>query len=132
VRLDRHYQSAFNIFILTIIFIDSRNKTKYCLHIQLFLGVNPMAVVTLFMSDRDTSKTFTSKKEADEYDKMLELAEAVSYFVEQNIEGLDEKQVENIGLLFARQKELLAQALKGKTEALFNSQQENQSEADTI
>ncbi|OUS41126.1 hypothetical protein A9R00_02485 [Oleispira antarctica] len=91
-----------------------------------------MAVVTLFMSDRDTSKTFTSKKEADEYDKMLELAEAVSYFVEQNIEGLDEKQVENIGLLFARQKDQLAQALKGKTEALFNSQQENQSEADTI
>lgn len=91
-----------------------------------------MAVVTLFMSDRDTSKTFTSKKEADEYDKMLELAEAVSYFVEQNIEGLDEKQVENIGLLFARQKEQLAQALKGKTEALFNSQQENKSEADTI
>jgi dsDNA-binding SOS-regulon protein len=91
-----------------------------------------MAVVTLFMSDRDTSKTFTSKKEADEYDKMLELAEAVSYFVEQNIEGLDEKQVENIGLLFARQKDQLAQALKGKTEALFNSQQENKSEADTI
>ena len=86
-----------------------------------------MAVVTLFMSDRDTSKTFTSKKEADEYDKMLELAEAVSYFVEQNIEGLDEKQVENIGLLFARQKEQLAQALKGKTEALFNSQQESES-----
>jgi len=91
-----------------------------------------MAVVTLFMSDRDTSKTFTSKKEADEYDKMLELAEAVSYFVEQNIEGLDEKQVENIGLLFARQKDQLAQALKGKTETLFNSQQENKSEADTI
>ena len=85
-----------------------------------------MAVVTLFLSDRDTSKTFTSKKEADEYDKMLELAEAVSFFVEQNIEGLDEKQVENIGLLFARQKELLAQALKGKTDALFNPKEESE------
>lgn len=80
-----------------------------------------MAVVTLFMSDRDTSKTFTSKKEADEYDKMLELAEAVSYFVEQNIENLEEQQLEDIGLLFARNKDALNQALKGKTEALFKS-----------
>jgi dsDNA-binding SOS-regulon protein len=86
-----------------------------------------MAVVTLFMSDRDTSKTFTSKKEADEYDKMLELAEAVSYFVEQNVEGLDEQQIENIGLLFAHQKDKLTLALKGKTEALFDVQPESES-----
>jgi hypothetical protein len=78
-----------------------------------------MAVVTLFMSDRDTSKTFTSKKEADEYDKMLELAEALSYFVEQKIEGLSEQQIEDIGLSFARNKDLLSQALKGKTDVLF-------------
>lgn len=84
-----------------------------------------MAVVTLFMSDRDTSRTFTSKKEADEYDKMLELAEAVSFFVEQNIEGLNETQVENIGLLFARKKEQLAQALKGKTDVLFGPQEDD-------
>lgn len=87
-----------------------------------------MAVVTLFMSDRDTSKTFTSKKEADEYDKMLELAEAVSYFVEQNIENLDEQQLENIGLLFARHKDQLSLALKGKTEALFKT---NEDEAES-
>jgi dsDNA-binding SOS-regulon protein len=85
-----------------------------------------MAVVTLFMSDRDTSRTFTSKKEADEYDKMLELAEAVSFFVEQNIEGLNETQVENIGLLFARKKEQLAQALKGKTDVLFAPQEDDE------
>lgn len=85
-----------------------------------------MAVVTLFMSDRDTSKTFTSKKEADEYDKMLEFAEAVSYFVEQNIEGLEEAQIENIGLLFARHKEQLAQALKGKTDVLFTPQESDE------
>jgi dsDNA-binding SOS-regulon protein len=80
-----------------------------------------MAVVTLFMSDRDTSRTFTSKKEADEYDKMLELAEAVSHFMEQNIEGLSEQQVEEIGLVFARNKDLLAQAIKGKSDVLFAS-----------
>lgn len=86
-----------------------------------------MAVVTLFMSDRDTSKTFTSKKDADEYDKMLELAEAVSYFVEKNVEGLNEQQIENIGLLFAHQKDKLTLALKGKTEALFEPQEEIES-----
>jgi len=80
-----------------------------------------MAVVTLFMSDRDTSKTFTSKKEADEYDKMLELAEAVSHFMENKIEGLSEQQVEEIGLVFARNKDLLAQAIKGKADVLFAS-----------
>ncbi len=80
-----------------------------------------MAVVTLFMSDRDTSRTFTSKKEADEYDKMLELAEALSHFIEQKIEGLSEQQIEEIGLTLAREKDLLAQAIKGKTDVLFAS-----------
>ncbi|MFQ3171622.1 MAG: dsDNA-binding SOS-regulon protein [Oleispira sp.] len=84
-----------------------------------------MAVVTLFMSDRDISKTFTSKKEADEYDKLLELAEAVSHFMEQNIAGLSEQQVEEIGLVFARNKDLLAQAIKGKSDVLFASVDKN-------
>jgi dsDNA-binding SOS-regulon protein len=84
-----------------------------------------MAVVTLFMSDRDISKTFTSKKEADEYDKLLELAEAVSHFMEQKIAGLSEQQIEEIGLVFARNKDLLAQAIKGKTDVLFTSLDKN-------
>jgi len=79
-----------------------------------------MAVVTLFMSDRDTSRTFTSKKEADEYDKMLELAEALSYFIGKKVAGLSEQQTEEIGLALARDKDLLAQAVKGKAEVLFN------------
>ena len=87
-----------------------------------------MAVVTLFMSDRDTSRTFTSKKEADDYDKMLELAEAVSHFMENNIEGLSEQQVEEIGLVFARNKDRMSLALKGKTEVLFESATESAGE----
>lgn len=83
-----------------------------------------MAVVTLFMSDRDTSKTFTSKKEADEYDKLLELAEAVSYFVENNINGLSEQQSEEIGHLVARNKDAFSSAFKGKSDALYQSQTE--------
>ncbi len=89
-----------------------------------------MAVVTLFMSDRDTSRTFTSKKEADEYDKMLELAEALSYFIEKKVEGLSEQQVEEIGLALAKDKELLAQAVKGKAEVLFNLTNDDTEEAE--
>lgn len=80
-----------------------------------------MAVVTLYMSDRDTNKTFTSKKEADEYDKLLELAEAVTFFVEKKISGLTEAQGEEIGHLIARNKEVFALAFKGKAEALFTA-----------
>ena len=78
-----------------------------------------MAVVTLYMSDRDESKTFTSKKDADAYDKMLELAEGISHFVGREIQGLSEQQAEEIGILFARNSDLLATAMKGKTDVLF-------------
>jgi dsDNA-binding SOS-regulon protein len=91
-----------------------------------------MAVVTLFMSDRDISKTFTSKKEADEYDKLLELAEAVSHFMEKKIEGLSEQQVEDIGLVFARNKDLLAQAIKGKSDVLFASENKSTEDKSTL
>ncbi|MGK0247724.1 MAG: dsDNA-binding SOS-regulon protein [Oleispira sp.] len=91
-----------------------------------------MAVVTLFMSDRDISKTFTSKKEADEYDKLLELAEAVSHFMERKVEGLSEQQVEEIGLVFARNKDLLAQAIKGKSDVLFASENESTVDKSTL
>jgi len=87
-----------------------------------------MAVVTLFMSDRDTNKTFTSKKDADAYDKMLELAEAISGFVETNIEGLNDTQVEELGLLLARNKDQLSSAIKGKTEALFEQAETDSTE----
>jgi dsDNA-binding SOS-regulon protein len=91
-----------------------------------------MAVVTLFMSDRDISKTFTSKKEADEYDKLLELAEAVSHFIEKKIKGLSEQHAEEIGLVFARNKDLLAQAIKGKSDVLFVSENKAAEDKSTL
>ncbi|TQV75141.1 hypothetical protein FLL45_09390 [Aliikangiella marina] len=87
-----------------------------------------MAVVTLFMSDRDKSKTFTDKKEADNYDKMLELAESVSIWMEKEIEGLNESQIESIGLLLAKNKDNLLKALKGKPELLLEKSDSEDSE----
>ncbi len=86
-----------------------------------------MAVVTLYMSDRDQNKTFTDKKEADNYDKMLELAENVSVWMEKEIDGLSEAQSEAIGMLLAENKETLLKALKGKPAVLLEetSDEEN-------
>ena len=92
-----------------------------------------MAVVTLFMSDRDPKKTFSDKKAADNYDKMLELAENVSLWMEKSIKGLSEEQIENIGMLIAENKDLLAKAIKGKPESLLESDslKESTTENDT-
>ena len=76
------------------------------------------------MSDRDSSTTFTDKKSADNYDKMLELAENVSIWMEKSIEGLSEAQIESIGLLIAENKDNLAKAIKGKPEILIEEPKE--------
>lgn len=78
-----------------------------------------MAVVALFMSDRDPSTTFTSKKEADEWDKTLELAEAVSEAVSKQMTDLTEDQLEQLGLLIAKNKAAFATACKGKADVLY-------------
>ncbi len=88
-----------------------------------------MAVVTLYMSDRDkTGKTFVSKKDADEHDKKLELAENLSVFLGQRLSFLNEKQVEDIGFMLAEHRDLLAQALKGKPEVLLDAELASTSE----
>jgi len=61
---------------------------------------------------------FDSKKDADAHDKMLELAEQFTALLEDQIKGVDENQAELFGLLLAKNKELVAQACKGKPEAL--------------
>lgn len=84
-----------------------------------------MAVVTLYMSDRDSNQTFSDKKSADNYDKMLELAENVSMWMEKSIPGLTEEQVESIGMLVAENKDTLAKAIKSHPEVLLEDKQED-------
>lgn len=82
-----------------------------------------MAVVTIYMSDRDPAKlTFVSKKDADEYDKKLELAENLATFLSQRVDFLSEAQAETLGRLMADHKELLANAMKGKPEILLEAE----------
>ena len=91
-----------------------------------------MAVVTLYMSDRDSNQTFSDKKSADSYDKMLELAENVSIWVEKSIEGLTEEQIESIGMLVAENKDILAKAIKSNPEALLEQPQEENLDDDKV
>ncbi len=82
-----------------------------------------MALVTLYMSDRDPHKTlFTSKKEADAHDKKLELAECICAYLQTKIESIDEDVADAVGMLIAENKEPFLMALKGKPEALSVSE----------
>lgn len=72
-----------------------------------------MAVVAMWKCDRDGSM-FDDKKEADAYDKMLELAEQFTALLESQIPGIDEKAGEAFGLLLANNRELVIQACKGR------------------
>lgn len=77
-----------------------------------------MAVLAVWQCDRDGAM-FQDKKAAEEYDKMLELAENISVLVERHVGGLSHEQGEAIGLLLAGRRELLVKACKGKPEALL-------------
>ncbi|CAM3813455.1 YebG family protein [Parendozoicomonas haliclonae] len=81
-----------------------------------------MAVIPMWQCDRDGSM-FADKKAAEEHDRMLELAECLTGFLQNHL-TLEDDAAEGIGLLLARNKELLAKALKGKPDVLLESQPE--------
>jgi dsDNA-binding SOS-regulon protein len=76
-----------------------------------------MAVVAKWMCDRDNSM-FDNKKDADAYDKMLELAEGFSALLQQHIPSVDESKAEEFGIFLAKNKDAVMQACKGRVEAL--------------
>jgi dsDNA-binding SOS-regulon protein len=90
-----------------------------------------MAIVAMWKCDRDDAM-FDTKKEADAYDKMLELAENFSLLFEKQIEGISEKEAENIGLLFSKNKNILIAACKGEPGLLLDFGSESQQEASNV
>ncbi len=77
-----------------------------------------MAVIAMWLCDRDDTM-FNSKKEAEAYDKMLELAEQFSTLLEKQIPKIDSAQAEAFGILLAKNKELVMRACKGDSSALL-------------
>lgn len=77
-----------------------------------------MAVEVVYRSSRDPERLFMDKAEADRYDKMLELAEAVSAAVHKAVPSLSEEQVEELGIFMAKNRDVFARAFKNQPEAL--------------
>jgi dsDNA-binding SOS-regulon protein len=68
---------------------------------------------------------FDNKKDAEEHDKMLELAANITTLIEQNVK-IDEDISEAIGLLLAKRRDTLAKACKGKPELLLTEESEEE------
>ncbi|BBM02920.1 YebG family protein [Microbulbifer sp. GL-2] len=90
-----------------------------------------MAVVAVWKCDRDGAM-FDNKKDAEEHDKMLELAANITSLIERHIEGIDEQVGEEIGLLLAKRRDALAKACKGKPEALLEEESTEETSAETV
>ena len=73
-----------------------------------------MAVETKFVVVRkgEEKMTFASKKEADAYDKLLDMADAFTEWLLQSGMEMDETQAENLGLYLAEQKEAVQHILR--------------------
>ena len=76
-----------------------------------------MAIVAMWQCDRDGSM-FADKKEAEAYDKMLELAEGFAALIGAKCESISEADAEAIGLLLSQHKDEVLAACKGKPDAL--------------
>lgn len=90
-----------------------------------------MAVVAVWKCDRDGAM-FDNKKDAEEHDKMLELAANITSLIESHISGIDDTVSEEIGLLLAKRRETLAKACKGKPEALLEEDFTEESSDSTV
>jgi uncharacterized protein len=77
-----------------------------------------MAVIAVWQCDRDGTM-FQDKKEAEEYDKMLELAENITALLSHHVPGGTSEYNEAVGLFLAKHRDLLARACKGKPELLL-------------
>lgn len=82
-----------------------------------------MAVIIKYIVERKgvEKMTFSSKKEADAYDKMLDSADQLSAFLGASSVTLDDLQLEELGLYLASNKEMVQSLFKGNE---FNSQDE--------
>ncbi|MEH6453936.1 MAG: YebG family protein [Psychromonas sp.] len=74
-----------------------------------------MAVIIKYIVERKgvEKMTFTSKKEADAYDKMLDSADQLAAFLAASTVTLDDNQLEELGLYLASNKEVVTSLFKG-------------------
>jgi dsDNA-binding SOS-regulon protein len=74
-----------------------------------------MAVIVKYIVVRNGEEkmTFATKKEADAYDKMLDIADNLFEFLEKSELKLPEEQLERISLLLAENRDVVMPILRG-------------------
>lgn len=74
-----------------------------------------MAVVVQYLVVRNGEQkmTFTSKKEADAYDKLLDIAEHMQAFMEESGVGLQEEEAERLAFYLAEHRDQAMTLLRG-------------------
>ncbi len=87
-----------------------------------------MAVIIKYIVERKgvEKMTFSSKKEADAYDKMLDSADQLVAFLAQSSVTLDELQLEELGLYLASNKEVVQSLFKGNDFQAQSKEQESE------
>jgi len=76
-----------------------------------------MAVIVQYVVVKDgvEKMTFTTKKEADAYDKMLDIAENLYGFLESSKIGIDDEKLDELTFFIAQNSDAVAAILKGGT-----------------
>lgn len=77
-----------------------------------------MAVEILYRSTRDLETTFLDRKLADAHDKMLELSEALTQILLENVPGISESIAEEASIFMAKNRAVFAAAFKNNISAL--------------
>ena len=87
-----------------------------------------MAVIIKYIVERKgiEKMTFTSKKEADAYDKMLDSADQLAEFLSASSVALDDQQLEELGLYLASNKETVQGLFKGNDFVVTNKEIETE------
>ncbi|UAA37688.1 YebG family protein [Paraneptunicella aestuarii] len=74
-----------------------------------------MAIITKYVVEHKGVEKLvtTDKKEADKYDKMLEVADNLAEYIQAKGIDLDEKLMEQLSVMLSKNKEVVAKLFKG-------------------
>lgn len=91
----------------------------------------PVIVKYIVVRDGDEKMTFATKKEADAYDKMLDIADNLFDFLENSDIVLDETRKEEISLLLAEKRDEVMPILRGVSPKAKNERKKSASASES-
>nr|WP_320013537.1 YebG family protein [uncultured Desulfobacter sp.] len=91
----------------------------------------PVIVQYIVVRDGDEKMTFATKKEADAYDKMLDIADNLFDFLENSDIVLDETRKEEISLLLAEKRDEVMPILRGVSPKAKNERKKSASPSES-